>query len=150
MPLHTRPVLGTLVAVLLLAISRAYPAGPLPSDVQRLQGTWDVVYYEKNGQRATPAALEQLPPLLFVGTQYFWLHRTTASNGTFTVQERDGTINYTYTSGEKKGQTFLGVYLLQGDLFIDCFAEVGLDRPQAFTTSPNSGHTLVVYRRRKE
>jgi hypothetical protein len=52
-----------------------------------------------------------------------------------------------YTLG---GQVYLGIYDLQGDIFRDCIAPPGKERPIDFTVPRGSGRMHFVYRRVKD
>ena len=56
-------------------------------------------------------------------------------------------IDYGHAGTEKDVR---GIYLVEGDVFVECTAPPGAERPKAFTSSKGSGHTLVVYKRVKK
>jgi uncharacterized protein (TIGR03067 family) len=57
-------------------------------------------------------------------------------------------IDLTVTEGPQKGQTFHGIYKLEGDTYSVCpNVEPGKDRPTEFATRPDSGLMLVVWKR---
>src|SRR5262249_26261721 len=60
------------------------------------------------------------------------------------------TIDVTFTEGERKGQTAVGVYEIEGDTFRVCVARPGDERPAEFSARVGSGRTLVVYQREKK
>jgi hypothetical protein len=44
-------------------------------------------------------------------------------------------------------KTQLGIYKFDGDMFIDCVALGGKDRPKDFASKPGSGYVLIKYKR---
>ena len=61
------------------------------------------------------------------------------------------TIDITFTEGEHKGKTALGIYEFEGDTFRVCITRPGGDgRPMEFSAKAGSGCTLVVYKREKK
>jgi uncharacterized protein (TIGR03067 family) len=57
------------------------------------------------------------------------------------------TMDITFTHGDAKGQTSLGIYKIEGDLVTICRATPDRDRPTDFSSKPGSGHALMTYRR---
>ena len=60
------------------------------------------------------------------------------------------TIDIMDASGPNKGKTCLGIYELKGDEFRVAFAAPGKVRPKNFTTTPDSGQWMHVWKRVKE
>jgi uncharacterized protein (TIGR03067 family) len=119
------------------------------SDIERLQGTWQQVGYERDGIAE---------PLDEQG----WKPRTTFEGSTFTVTLADGSIyikgtialdstrspksmDMTDTFGPEAGQTLLAIYSLEGDRFVFCAAYPGLDRPTEFRT--RQGQVMRIMQR---
>jgi uncharacterized protein (TIGR03067 family) len=87
-------------------------------------------------------------------------------SGTFSVRRGDKTIgagavkldpttnpkavDITYTEGEHKGKTVLGIYEIEGDTFRVCCARPRDARPAEFCAKAGSGRALVVYQREKK
>ena len=57
------------------------------------------------------------------------------------------TIDVTFTEGERKGKTLLGIYEIESDAFRVCVARPGDERPAEFSAKAGSGHILIVYKR---
>jgi uncharacterized protein (TIGR03067 family) len=121
-------------------------------DLQAFKGTWRMSYREEDGKKTSEEEIKD-----FIGTS--------DGSGTFTVR-RGGklfaeatvkldpaanpkTVDVTFTEGERKGKTVLGIYEMEADAFRVCVALPGDDRPAAFCAASGSGHTVVVYRREK-
>jgi uncharacterized protein (TIGR03067 family) len=56
-------------------------------------------------------------------------------------------MDYRHAGMEKDVQA---IYLVEGDVLIECTAPPGADRPKGFTSPRGSGHTLTVYKRVKK
>jgi uncharacterized protein (TIGR03067 family) len=58
-------------------------------------------------------------------------------------------IDATTTKGEGEGQTYLGIYEIDGDTYKECYASPGRERPTTFDAKEGSGHILFVWKREK-
>jgi uncharacterized protein (TIGR03067 family) len=116
----------------------------IKDDVARLEGKWRVVSYQANGIERDLNAAE----LTFSGRDYSWSDGSPPG----TIEEIDPTLSpkqvaYKTTDGAKKGTIYYGIYMIAGDIFVDCFGRSENERPKEFVSKPDSGHTLVVYKR---
>jgi uncharacterized protein (TIGR03067 family) len=59
------------------------------------------------------------------------------------------TIDITFTGGEGKGGTALGIYKIEGDVLTICRAAPGKERPKEFSSNPDSGLTLMSYQHKR-
>lgn len=59
-------------------------------------------------------------------------------------------IDLTFTEGFPKGQTWEGIYALDGDTFKLCIARMEKERPSAFVTKPDLNTVLIVLKREKQ
>jgi uncharacterized protein (TIGR03067 family) len=59
-------------------------------------------------------------------------------------------IDITFTEGEHKGKTALGIYEIDSDAFRVCVARVGDERPAGFSARAGSRRILIVYKRKKK
>lgn len=113
-----------------------------------LEGTWELVSYEKDGVKAQ---LEASTQAVFTGDR-FVVQRgdKVVAAGTFKTvpdtspKHTDGT----YTDGPDNGQSYQGIYQLEGDALTFC-RPVQLDsaRPSEFNSSAGSGQVVMVYKR---
>jgi uncharacterized protein (TIGR03067 family) len=119
-------------------------------DLERLQGTWDVVAYTQDGEnRPLEGPLANLR-LIIDGDQ-----RTVALGERVTARSllrinpatSPKSLDLTGTLGTLCDQTLLGIYEIDGDQQRFCLALPGEKRPTEFASAPNSGHTLMVLRR---
>jgi uncharacterized protein (TIGR03067 family) len=58
------------------------------------------------------------------------------------------TIDMKIIEGPCEGQTFHGIYTLEGDIFRICrHVDLDMERPKEFTTLPDSGIMIVTWKR---
>ncbi len=139
-----------LVASLLVGAGAATRG--VPNDAKALQGAWTLSAGEADGKALTKKQLKD-GMLVLKGDQYTV---TLANRGTVKgTQKLDPTkepktIDIKDASGPHKGKTCLGIYELKGDEFRVVFAPPGKLRPTKFTTAPDSGQWLHVWKQVKE
>jgi uncharacterized protein (TIGR03067 family) len=119
-------------------------------DLQAFKGTWRLSAKEEDGKKFSAEEIKDV---------------IATSDGSGRVSVRRGdkllnagavkldptkspkTIEVTFTAGERKGQTVLGIYEIDADAFRVCVARPGGERPAEFSARAGSGRTLVTYRR---
>lgn len=125
----------------------AAPVGPGLAEWKRLDGTWRVVSYEKDGaEQPTDQMRDRL--LLTFETGNF--SRGEGMRGQVARIDPAATpkeIDYKYGGSDR---VELAIYALEGDVLVHCTAPAGRPRPKGFTSEKGSGHTLVVYKRVKK
>jgi uncharacterized protein (TIGR03067 family) len=124
------------------------------TEVERmeLEGTWQAVAYALDGNKASAEDMAKIK--LSIDTsglatalregQPFIAATTTLDPTTSPMN-----IDFTYSLGNLKGQTALGIYKIEDDLLTMSRSAPGQDRPAEFDSKPGSGHTLMTYRRAK-
>lgn len=121
-------------------------------DTEALQGSWQLTSGEANGKELPEQQLKD-GSLVIKGDHYrVTLHGRETITG---AQKLDSaaklkTIDITDSTGPHKGETSLGIYELKGDEFRVAFAPPGKPRPSKFSTTPDSGHWVHVWKRVKE
>src|SRR5262249_40839438 len=119
---------------------------------KKLQGTWTATKAERDGKAADDV----------VG------HRLVFAGNRFRIQSKDGkllyagtvrldpsakpaAIDFEHTEGGLKGQTWKGIYALDGDPLTECDNAPNLDkgRPAAFEAKSGSGYVLITFKREK-
>ncbi|MEK6249429.1 MAG: TIGR03067 domain-containing protein [Planctomycetales bacterium] len=113
-----------------------------------IEGTWTLVSGEQDGQQISDEVL-QSAKLNIVGEKHTVQLGEDEMAGTHKL---DGnrtpmTIDASDTSGPFSGQTLLGIFKLEGDLFTVCFAASGNDRPADFSTKDGKAAILHTWKR---
>src|SRR5579883_476750 len=143
------------------------PVAPQPSqpskndqgqDLQKLQGTWELVGGENQGKTMPADLVQQSATKLAVTGDNFTITWNDKGQGdamqggalkldeTKTPKTFDGQI----TMGRQTGSTLLGIYSLSGDELKLCYSKPGKPRPESFTTKDgDSGTSLFVFKRVK-
>ena len=136
-----------LLAVTLVCETQAGGPNPEETEFKRLDGTWRVVSSEKDGVEQPPDQLPDRPLLTFTAG-------TSERGGgiRWAIQRMDTTtspkrIDYRHAGTEKDVRA---IYLVAGDVFVECAAPPGAGRPREFPSAKGSGHTLAVYKRVKK
>jgi uncharacterized protein (TIGR03067 family) len=135
-----------LFAVPIRPVKKKDPA----EELKKLQGTWRIVSFEKDGVKYSADRLAELGLLTFKGSDYTWSSGAIPGKiAHIDPNQNPKTIDYEFNFGTWKGQKELGIYEIKGNTFKDCFCQPGGKRPMAFSVKRGSGHTLVVYERVK-
>jgi uncharacterized protein (TIGR03067 family) len=113
-------------------------------DRELLQGTWAVATLEING-RAMVAGSQ----IILKGDAFTTRSMGAEYEGTFRLDEAKSpkTIDMTFTKGPEKGNTALGIYKLDGDVWTICLTITAKVRPTKFETAQGSGLALESLKR---
>src|SRR5262249_3394188 len=117
----------------------------------RLQGTWDVVAMEHDGERTANKEVKDLQ-MIFTGKKMTLNKGDKASfDSLYKVDptKNPKTIDIKFLMGPDEGKTFKGIYTLKGDRLVICWSESGTKRPTSLTTKPKSSRTLYILKRAK-
>jgi uncharacterized protein (TIGR03067 family) len=130
-----------------LAMCRLVAADtPLPSDQDRIQGTWVMVGREVDGQAEDAATLTSQARMIFDKNRILVkMGSMIAELGTFSLDPTKAPKHYNRTYGE--GTPREGIYELEGDTLKICLAEIGKPRPTSLATKPGEGTSLLIYKR---
>jgi uncharacterized protein (TIGR03067 family) len=124
----------------------------IKKDRKRIRGTWRVTALTVNGNKAKEEDTKKITVVNDAkGTWNVRSGNKEISKGTsiFDPTKKPKTIDFTPTEGEAKGDHFLGIYQLSKNTRKLCFAPTGKGRPTEFSSTPGSGHVLVVFERVK-
>ena len=122
----------------------------MENELERFQGNWIQVAYERDGQKEP------------IDDEQGWKPRTEFKGKAFAVTISDGTIpirgvfaidpgkepkqiSYTDTFGQYAGETYLGIYDFAEELLVFCMADHLAERPMAFSTGP--GQVMRTFQR---
>jgi uncharacterized protein (TIGR03067 family) len=121
-------------------------------DLQAFQGAWRLIPREVDGRTIREDEFKGVI-LTHDGAGRFSVRRGDAviveATVTLDPTKKPRAIDVTFTGGENKGKTVLGIYEIEGDTFRVCHARPGGERPTAFSAKAGSGHAFVVYQREK-
>jgi uncharacterized protein (TIGR03067 family) len=117
---------------------------------RELAGTWQAATYALDGQKASEEDLKKIQ-LVFDpqgNTQALNDGKLfIASSTQLDPTANPATIDITFTGGEGKGATSLGLYKIEGGVLTICRAAPGKPRPTEFASNPGSGLTLMSYKK---
>lgn len=134
-----------------LLLTAADDPARAPSDLDRLQGVWQLVAMERDGESAAPEELTR-------DTATYEGNRITLRSGekvrrrgiiTLDPSRTPKAINTWDLDGPFEDQTIPGIYELDGDTLRLCFGGPGELRPRTFTTKGGQAFLMVVYKRKK-
>ena len=123
---------------------------PGARDLETLQGTWGIDSWTEDGilwpEKDTKAFRMTIKGdgwSVDLGGKVY--AGTIKLDGSTSPKHEDSTV----AEGAEKRERNSGIYAVDGDTFIDCWAEDGNSRPAAFRSAVGSQHTLVIWRRVK-
>jgi uncharacterized protein (TIGR03067 family) len=118
-----------------------------------LAGRWQAVSYALDGKKATEADMKKVQ-LVFdtegktqaLNDGKVFIASTTKIDPTSAPMA----IDVTFTDGDLKGMSSLGIYKIEDDLLTICRSAPGKARPSDYSSTPGSGQTLMAYERMKD
>jgi uncharacterized protein (TIGR03067 family) len=145
----TRCILAIVAAA--MAAAADAPKDEASRELAKLQGAWNVVAVEVNGERL-PAEKTRDGKLIIKGNKYQFHVGKERIEGTYRLEpgHKPKAIDATRTNGPDKGKTLLGIYEQDGNHLKMCFAEPGKkQRPGSFITKKDAGLRMYVLERAK-
>ncbi len=116
-----------------------------------LQGTWEIVSVEKDGS-ALPTDDISGMTVVITGSAYRLINKDNVSKGTFSLDSskdpKQMDIRHQGENGDEHEMS--AIYEATSDTFRVCYNPEGGARPPSFSTKPDSGFLLVVYKRKAE
>jgi uncharacterized protein (TIGR03067 family) len=118
------------------------PAVKKTTDLDALQGTWNVETLEMDG-----SALGAIPPgasITIKGTKFTTNNMGADYKGEMTLDPtaKPKAFDLKFTTGPEKGNTALGIYELDGGQWKMCLTTRGGKRPAKFAARAGTGHAL--------
>jgi len=135
------------LGLLLAACNQQATAKTPKTDLDRLQGTWNLVSAIQDGN-ALPEDKVKQTTIVFKGSTFRFpglAEYATSKSGTIKLDETKTPKEMDAISTEK--EVMLGIYELEGDSYKVCFAPAGKPRPTEFTSTPGNGQILQVWER---
>jgi uncharacterized protein (TIGR03067 family) len=123
-----------------------------------LRGKWEMVGREVMGKKATKEDLEIVKGILVIegekktGWPVDMGKKGEVQEATIKLDPtvKPKAVDKTVTMGTGKGETFLGIYELDGDQLTICIAWGNKERPTEFAGKEDGKAILVVYKRVKK
>ena len=135
------------LGLLLGACNRQATAKTPKTDLDRLQGTWNLVSAMQDGN-ALPEDRVKQTTIVFKGDTFRFpgsAEYATSRAGTIKLDETKTPKEMDALSTEK--EVMLGIYALEENGYKVCFAPSAKPRPAEFTSTPGSGQILQVWQR---
>ena len=146
-----RPSCGAAAALILAFVGYHVKAGDARDDLKALQGTWDLIYFERDGKEVK---LQEDTKVTCTGGRFVVKRGDrilAAGRMKLDPSKRPKASETTYSEGPDKGKTFQGIDQFDGNKVKFCRAgSPDEERPTDFSTRPGSGRFVAVYRRAKE
>jgi uncharacterized protein (TIGR03067 family) len=147
---------ATRAALAAALLCPALAAGPdreaaARKEMARLQGTWQAVSYALGGKKASDEDLKKIQLIIGAAGKFRAVNEgKTFLAGTLTVDPAKDPKTMDITFAEPtKSKAALGIYKIEGDTLTICRSAPGRPRPTAFASPPDSGLTVMSYRRAK-
>src|SRR6266478_1175128 len=125
------------------------PAAP-KTDLDRLQGTWNLVSAMQDG-KTLPADKVKQTTIVFKGDTFRFpgsAEYATSRAGTIKLDESKTPKEMDAISTEK--EVMLGIYALEENGYKVCFAPAGQPRPTEFNSTPGNGYILQSWERQNK
>lgn len=131
-------------------------AAPRPKadkdDLAKFDGAWTFSSWQHNGRNLDEDS-RQSAKWSVKGDKYKFEIDGVDEEGTIKLDpsQKVPTINLTITEGNDKGKEQLGIYKIDGESIIMCFARPGVkERPAEFTSTPDNSNILVTIKKQKK
>ncbi|WP_406693616.1 TIGR03067 domain-containing protein [Singulisphaera sp. Ch08] len=135
--------------VMMFGLLAAIGGEEVESDTKKIQGVWNLVSTESDGQVVASESLKGRDARMVLEDDrvIMKMGEKSAFLGTFKLDPSRTPRWYdrTYSDGTPRR----GIYRLEGDSLTICLAGLGKDRPTAFGTKQGDGLSLLVYQREK-
>jgi len=118
-----------------------------------LAGTWQAVTYALDGNSASAEDMKKVKLVIDTDGKAQALSEGKvfiASTIKPDPCQNPMTMDLTFTEGDPKGKTALGIYKIEGEVLTICRSAPDQPRPTEFASTPGSGHTLMTYKREKK
>jgi len=118
------------------------------TDIEKLQGVWNIVALEMDGHAAGDPGDARI---VVKGERFTSLSMGAIYEGTVHVDASQSpkAFDLRFTKGPEKGSVNYGIYELEGDTWKICLNMQGKSRPKKFATTAGSGLALETLRRGK-
>ena len=117
----------------------------MEQDLEGLQGTWNVVWLEMDGQKMPGGGAG----IVVRGDRFTSCAMGATYEGKVAVHPTTAPRSFDlyFEEGPEQGNTNLGIYELDGDRWKICLATRGSERPREFSAPPGTGIALQILER---
>jgi len=117
----------------------------MKTDIQNLQGNWNIVSLEMEGQKYPPGGAR----ILIQGARFVSLNMGAEYEGAIAIDESASpkTFDLMFDKGPEAGKKSLGIYELAGGTWKICLGLADKKRPVKFAAPPGTGHALEILKR---
>lgn len=114
-------------------------------DLDRLQGTWNIVSLEMDGQKMPGGGGR----IVVSGNRFTTIAMGATYEGAVAVHQTTApkSLDLHFEEGPEKGNTSFGIYELDGDTWKICLTTRGRERPKEFASLPGTGIALETLQR---
>jgi len=115
------------------------------NEIEKLQGTWNIVSLEMDGQKYPPGGSQ----IVIQGGQFTSLNMGAEYSGRMVVDPSASpkAFDLLFETGPESGNRSLGIYELDDDTWKICLGLTGKKRPKKFVSAPGTGHALEILKR---
>ncbi len=160
----TRTLAGRSILALYLALAATAARAPMAladdpaaskaadADLKALQGTWECVALEREGNETPPENLKGSLAVYEGNRLTLYRDGDPYRLGLVTLNpaaKPKAAINTWDLNGPYADRTLPGIYSIEGDTLKLCYAHAGEDRPTEFTTKSGPGFLCLTYKRKK-
>ena len=120
----------------------------MPSDLEKLQGSWQLAASEVDGVAFAPEQLANAR-IVITGDHFESLGMGAAYSGTFVIDDKAKPkgLDMVITGGHAAGTRHAGVYKFAKGAWTLCLAAAGAPRPKKFACSSDGGFAMQTFRR---
>src|SRR3954467_1205263 len=142
------------VGVVCLLVGADPAAEVVKKDTAAMEGEWDLVDGERDGQKFSEEDQKAKPMKREVkdGVSTVTAGGELVIKSKFTVDpgKKPREIDFEATEGAAAGTKIHGIYEFDGDTLKLCLTSADQDRPTDFTAKAGSGRTLTVWKKEKK
>jgi uncharacterized protein (TIGR03067 family) len=136
------------LACLLLSATFGTSQGSTAKDLELLQGTWEIVSMEVEGEKLPPKAIKSMTVQFKTNLMTMGIGAHTETS-TFTLDADKNPKWIDATSGATRtGDIVVGIYKIEGDRISLCLSKKRNDRPKVFATNKGSEHGLFIFKKK--
>jgi uncharacterized protein (TIGR03067 family) len=124
---------------------------PTTAEVAKLEGVWRFALVEVEGAKQPDVPFETNKLIVLKDGRYVIVQGPRITHGVIKLDPAKTPKHYdvTLTNGPAKGQTFTGIYELDGDTYKICLPLRGKDRPATLVSKPGDGCIVHTFKREK-